>query len=307
MREDGEDRSGDFDIKLVRAFVEVARDLSFTRAAARLGVPQPRLTTRIQTFEEQLGFMLLRRSSRKVELTEEGVRLLESAEHIIAVVDRARSVAADLRAGRSGRLSVGATAFKVPQRWAILRGFLSAFPDTALHVESGVTLDLLDKLRSGTIDLGFTLGPIPPDLKHLLLSNGRIGLAVPTAWRQARPRPVTLRDLAGSRVAMFPRMPDPALHDRVRAKLIAHGVRLVDLPELNGEAMTQFIRQTGTNIVSAQWWWDADGSADLDFVPVEEITETMGFYLVSVGEPSNPAAIALWRMVEEGVETFRPM
>ena len=307
MREDGEERSGDFDIKAVRAFVEVAHDLSFTRAATRLGVPQPRLSTRIQALEAQLGFLLFQRTSRKVELTDEGVAMLEAAERIVAMVDRARNIAADLQAGRSSQLRVGATAFKVPHRWAILRGFISAFPETALHVETGVTLDLLDKLRSGAIDLAFTLGPVPPDLQQLLLSDDRIGLAVPAAWKAGRQGRVTLQDLAGASVAMFPRMPDPDLHNTVRNRLLAHDVRLVELPELNSEAMTEYIRQTGTPIVSAQWWWEGEGASDLSFVPVAEITETMAFFLVSAGERSNPAALALWRMVEDGVEKFRPI
>ena len=60
------------------AFIAVARERSFTRAAARLGVSQSALSYTIRTLEERLGLRVLTRTTRSVALTEAGERLLRS-------------------------------------------------------------------------------------------------------------------------------------------------------------------------------------------------------------------------------------
>lgn len=73
----------------LRSFYHVARLGSFTQAAKALGVSQPTLTRQLATFESDFDVKLLHRSTRKLELTEEGRRLLELCEPIFAGLDQA--------------------------------------------------------------------------------------------------------------------------------------------------------------------------------------------------------------------------
>lgn len=74
----------------LRAFDAVAREGSFTRAAARLFISQPAVTGHIKTLEEHYQITLLRRTARRVELTEEGIKLAAITRAMFGLVDEAQ-------------------------------------------------------------------------------------------------------------------------------------------------------------------------------------------------------------------------
>ena len=75
------------DLRQLRAFVVLAEELSFTRAASRLGIAQPALSAQLSRIERRLGAPLLRRSTRSVELTPAGEALLARARRVLAEAD----------------------------------------------------------------------------------------------------------------------------------------------------------------------------------------------------------------------------
>ena len=81
------------EIRHLRAFVAVAEELNFSRAAERLYVSQPALSRQIRTLERILGCQLLRRSTHRVELTLAGAALLERARRVLAALDEAVAAA----------------------------------------------------------------------------------------------------------------------------------------------------------------------------------------------------------------------
>src|SRR5208282_6395061 len=82
------------DLELIRRFIVVAEELNFTRAAERLGMAQPPLSTAIGKLERKLGVPLLERTSRRVTLTPAGAVLLEqgriAVESLGAAIERVR-------------------------------------------------------------------------------------------------------------------------------------------------------------------------------------------------------------------------
>ena len=82
-------RPDDLDLRLLRAFVAVAEELHFTRAADRLFVAQQALSRDIRRLESQLGTKLFARSTRRVSLTGDGERLLGHARSLLALNDAA--------------------------------------------------------------------------------------------------------------------------------------------------------------------------------------------------------------------------
>ena len=79
------------ELRHLRYFVAVAYELNFTRAAQRLGITQPSLSSQIKRLETELGTPMLRRETRGVELTDAGKLMFEEARVILAGVERAKT------------------------------------------------------------------------------------------------------------------------------------------------------------------------------------------------------------------------
>ncbi|MBV6288046.1 LysR substrate-binding domain-containing protein [Pseudomonas aegrilactucae] len=92
----------------LRAFDAVAREGSFTRAAARLFISQPAVTGHIKALEEHYQLTLLRRTARRVELTEEGIRLAAITRAMFGLAEEAQALLEANRQLLSGRLEVAA-------------------------------------------------------------------------------------------------------------------------------------------------------------------------------------------------------
>ena len=145
-----------FDFRALRYFVAVAEELHFTRAAERLYIAQPALSEQIRRLEEELGVELLRRTTRKVELTAAGEEFLSRARRILAEADEALAEASRAARGETGRLRVatGATAGleQVPE---MLRAFREARPEVHLDLRQSHWEEYTAGLRDGSADAAF--------------------------------------------------------------------------------------------------------------------------------------------------------
>src|SRR6476469_8068963 len=95
------------ELRYLRYFVAVAEELHFGRAAERLHMAQPPLSQQIKRLEEELGIILLTRTTRRVQLTHAGSVFLKEAQNILE--QTRHGIASALRASRGeiGELSVG--------------------------------------------------------------------------------------------------------------------------------------------------------------------------------------------------------
>jgi DNA-binding transcriptional LysR family regulator len=201
----------------LRRFVAVADELHFTRAAARLGIPQPALSLQIRQFEAELGVVLFRRSKRRVELTAAGQVLLAEARRALAQLDWAVGAARRAEQGEVGRLALG---FVGPATYSVLppvlRAFHERFPDVELDVDEMNTGRQLPALREGRLHVGF-LRPPTPDESDGLVVEPVLREAVVVALRRGHPlagdRRVRLRDLADEPLLIFRRDLEPTLYD----------------------------------------------------------------------------------------------
>src|SRR2546423_1570343 len=95
------------ELRHMRYFVAIAEERSFTRAAERLWVAQPGLSTQIRRLESELGVQLFERHTRGVDLTDAGELFLERARTALAAADAARSTGHDLEEGLVGSVRLG--------------------------------------------------------------------------------------------------------------------------------------------------------------------------------------------------------
>lgn len=138
------------------AFITVAQDQSFTRAAARLGVSQSAISHALSRLEKRLGVRLLTRSTRSVSPTEAGERLLATVEPRFLEVDAALEQVTEFRDKPAGsiRLSAGEHAVNAVL-WPRLQRFAQEYPDIKLEIvaENGF-VDIVAQRYDAGVRLG---------------------------------------------------------------------------------------------------------------------------------------------------------
>ncbi|WP_271899147.1 LysR substrate-binding domain-containing protein [Candidatus Phyllobacterium onerii] len=138
------------------AFIAVAQEGSFTRAAVRLGVSQPALSKTIRTLEERLGLRLLSRTTRSVAPTEAGERLLRSIEPHFAGIEGSLSALTELRDKPSGIVRITATQHAADTvMWPRLSKVMLNYPDITVELVSD---EGLANIVSERFDAGVRVG-----------------------------------------------------------------------------------------------------------------------------------------------------
>lgn len=186
------------ELRHLRYFEAVAEERHFGRAAARLHMAQPPLSQQIRRLEEELGVTLLRRSTRKVELTSAGEAYLVRVREILAAVSAAGDEAHRIDAGIEGRLVVGcvgsATYSLLPAMARRLREVLPGL-DFAFRGEMAVP-EQVEALRAGRIDLALLRPPVDDaDLRVRTLRRERFIVALSEGHRLAGRTRVRMADL----------------------------------------------------------------------------------------------------------------
>jgi DNA-binding transcriptional LysR family regulator len=191
------------ELRLYRYFVTLCEERNFSRAAERLTITPPTLTHQIQKLEKDLDAHLLNRKTKmKFQLTQAGVRFLESARDVLHRADEAELAVRKAARGEVGRLEVGymiSTAYSgLIQRF--IGNFQKTFPaiDITLHQCSTVTL--VDAIMANEMDVGFARTPrqYPAGLGGFPFYRTPIMLALPGTHPLARQRgSINPEDLAG--------------------------------------------------------------------------------------------------------------
>ncbi|MEZ7124447.1 LysR substrate-binding domain-containing protein [Nonomuraea sp. AD125B] len=144
----------------IRAFVAVAEELHFGRAAERLRMTQPPLSRHIQKLERAIGVTLLERDNRRVILTEAGRGFLEDARQMLTLVDTAGDRARRIAGGASGTLRLGFTAVSaISVLGRLLRLLAERLPEVDVILHEQVTARQMDGILRGELDLGLARPP----------------------------------------------------------------------------------------------------------------------------------------------------
>jgi DNA-binding transcriptional LysR family regulator len=137
-------------------FITLAKERSFSRAAEACGVTQPTLSAGIKQLEDMLGVLLVNRSSRFHNLTQEGERVLIWAKRIVADARAMRLEIRTLREGLSGQLRIGAIPTALGIVSALTAPYRDKHPDVRFKVISAPSNDILAMLDNLDIDAGLT-------------------------------------------------------------------------------------------------------------------------------------------------------
>lgn len=177
------------------AFAAVARERSFTRAGAKLGVSPSALSQTVKGLEARLGVRLLTRTTRSVAPTEAGDRLLQTIAPRFEEIEQALAALADMRERPAGTIRI--TAGEHAARSVLQPGLAKLLPDYPdIRVEIVVDYGLVDIVSEG-FDAGVRLGEqVAKDMIALRIGpEMRMAVVGSPAYFASRPRPLTPQDL----------------------------------------------------------------------------------------------------------------
>ena len=143
------------EIRVLRYFLEIARQGSMTAAAEALHVSQSALSKQMKELEGKLGQKLFRRGSRSVSLTDAGMLLRRRAEDIVDMVDKTADEFSAMDDLQGGDVYLGCAESHLMAHIAgIIRDFRKQYPLFRYHIISGDRTVVLDRLDRGLLDFG---------------------------------------------------------------------------------------------------------------------------------------------------------
>ncbi|MFE6915027.1 LysR family transcriptional regulator [Streptomyces rubiginosohelvolus] len=195
------------ELRHLNAFLAVAEELHFGRAAKRLQMAQPPLSQQIRQLEKELGVQLFHRNTRSVRLTSAGETFLEPVRTVLDDLDTAVRAARSAGIGEYGRVTIGfagASSHETLPR--LTRAVRAAHPGLEL-VMTGQTYanTALSRVADGSLDLGFVRLPVArPGVAHRVIDEEELVCALPSDHPLARRETVPLDVLAGEAFVSFP-------------------------------------------------------------------------------------------------------
>ncbi|WP_046157596.1 LysR family transcriptional regulator [Chromobacterium vaccinii] len=178
----------------LQAFATVVDTGSITAAAQQLDLTVSATSRSLARLEEKLKTTLLRRTTRRLELTEEGRAFLHSARAIIDSVDSAEEQMLARREQPSGRLRVdAATPFMLHVIVPLVRGYRERYPQVELELNSNEgIIDLLERRT----DVAIRIGQLKDSTLHSrLIGRSRLRILASPAYLEARGQPQSVEEL----------------------------------------------------------------------------------------------------------------
>lgn len=184
------------DITTMALFAEVVRQRSFTAAAGAVGLAKSAVSKRIALLEQRLGVRLLMRTTRKLSLTDEGLRYYEHCAALLAAADAAEEAVAGASTAPRGPLRVNAPVTLAHMFLTdAIAGFLARYPEVEVHLS---TEDRLVDVVEGGFDVVVRITrPTDSSLVARRLATDRLVVCASPAYLAARGRPEAPEALIG--------------------------------------------------------------------------------------------------------------
>ena len=160
------------DIRTLSYFVVIAEELNITKAAEKLCMSQPPLSSQMKALEEELDTTLFIRGKRHLQLTESGKLLYRHAKEILSLVNKTSEEIRAMNKGMRGKIAIGLVEGSAPiiaAEW--IETFLNNYKNVEFSVVDGNSDELIAKLRSGLIDMAVITSPCDNTLLNRLVTG----------------------------------------------------------------------------------------------------------------------------------------
>lgn len=281
------------ELRHLRYFVQIAEDLHFGQAAARLGISQPPLSQQIRLLEDELGVRLLERTSRRVALTMAGRHFLDAARRTLAEADRAVRVARRAADGELGELRIGfnASAPFVPKVAGAIHQFRQDYSDVQLSLEELAAPSQIEAIVDGSLDLGFVRSPgrphLPAGLTASRLLSERLIVAMRPDHLLASRAGLHLSDLDGQPLVVYAADRGGGFTDDLFALMESAGARPKVAQTAREVSTLLGLVAAGIGITIVAESLSALQSAGLIYVPLLGDLPLTAMWLVQAEKPSR--------------------
>ena len=186
-------------IRQLQCFVVLAEELNFTRAAQRLNMSQPPLSTMMQSLEREVGAELFSRTSRRMNLTRAGEAFLRHARAILAQHEHSLLEIREIRAGQHGVIEIGTTGSILRGGLAdLLAGFCRDNPRITVRIHEQSPAMQINEVISRRADISFNRSiPSDGELAYEFAWREELVALLPETHPAARQDSVSLQDLRG--------------------------------------------------------------------------------------------------------------
>ena len=224
------------ELRHLRYFEALASTLNFTRAAERLHIAQPPLSRQIQQLEEEVGVPLIDRSARPLALTRAGAFFYEQATQVLTRIEEVTLATRRLGVGRRRWIGIGfVPSMLYGELPNVVRRFMDDHPDLDVLLSELTSVQQVEALKAGRIDVGFGRVAIDAEgVVNTLIKEEPLVAALPAGIAPARTTAVSLRWLAEQTVVLYPSQPRPSFADQVMHQFRMRGCKLSRTFETNG-------------------------------------------------------------------------
>jgi len=148
------------ELRVLRYFLEVAKEQSFTNAAKQLHITQPTLSRQLALLEEELGTTLFNRNGHGVTLTEDGLLLKRRALEMIDLEDKLKD---DFKSGNEiveGSITIGCGEFSAVEILAqVCKTYKERYPKVQITIHTATADKVHEMMEKGLVDIGLFLEP----------------------------------------------------------------------------------------------------------------------------------------------------
>lgn len=216
------------DARLLQAFIAVAEERHFGRAAQRLHLSQPPVSQRIRQLEDALGVQLFVRSTRQVALTPAGAELYRRALQLTNDAASAEAAVRRVASGEHGELRIGftrtAAARLLPR---LLANYHDHRPGVKLHLHEDWSAQLIDLLLHEKLDIALlrrSTAATHPKIRFTLIEREPLWLVMPKGHRLGRKRKVHPSQLHGEALVGYSPSTAQYFHETLNTMLSRYGV-----------------------------------------------------------------------------------
>ena len=184
-------------LRQFKVFEAVARQLSFSKAAAELHLSQPAVSMQVKGLETIVGLPLTEQLGKKIFLTEAGREVLHASQRITAQLNDLQTNLAQLRGMDSGQLNIAVTSTANAVATGILAQFRGRHPQVSIHLAVSNRESVLNQLAANRIDLAI-MGQVPEHLglEAIRFMDNPLVIIAPPEHRLVGKKNITVEDLA---------------------------------------------------------------------------------------------------------------